>query len=86
MPYQAIRDCLPPNDPNRSLVLRWWLIYLVSGWGYGAAFVAALISERAGLMVAVPAALLALGQLALAPRVVMAVTSAHRALAEGTVT
>jgi hypothetical protein len=82
MPYQAIRDCLTPNDPNRSLVLRWWLLTLASGYVTGAAFIAGMASERAGLVLSIPAALLALAQLATAPRVVMAVTSAHRVLAD----
>ncbi len=80
MPYQAIRDCLPLNDPNRALVLRWWLLLLAAEIFAIAAFLAALGSEHAGLILSVPAALLALGQLATAPRVVMAVTSAHRSL------
>ena len=28
MPYQAIRDCLAPDDPRRPLVLRWWLVWI----------------------------------------------------------
>ncbi|HEY2214491.1 MAG TPA: DUF4328 domain-containing protein, partial [Acidimicrobiales bacterium] len=82
MPYQAIRDCLAPNDPNRSLVLRWWLLSLATGYVAAAAFFAGMASEHAGLVLSVPAALLALARLAMAPRVVMAVTTAHRNLVD----
>lgn len=30
-PYEAVRDALPPDDPVRPLVMRWWLGLLVSG-------------------------------------------------------
>jgi hypothetical protein len=30
MPYQAIRDCLPPGHPERKRVLQVWLLLLVS--------------------------------------------------------
>jgi Domain of unknown function (DUF4328)/Protein of unknown function (DUF2510) len=85
MPYQAIRDCLAPNDPNRLLVLRWWLLVVFAEIFNFAALITGMASEHAGLILAIPAALLALGQLATAPRVVTAVTSAHRALIEGAV-
>jgi hypothetical protein len=28
-PYQAVRDCLPPGNPTRSLVLRVWLLLVL---------------------------------------------------------
>lgn len=35
-PYQALRDCLPPPDRDtRRLVLRWWLLYVLGGFGIG---------------------------------------------------
>jgi len=80
MPYQAIRDCLPPDDPNRSLILRWWLVFTGTWVMCLAATVGALFSQTAGTVVSVPAALLALGLLATAPRVVTVVTSAHQNL------
>ena len=71
MPYQAIRDCLPPDDPNRTLVLRWWLI-LMGAWitALGAE-IAIFFSEPVALGFAIPAALFALGLLATAPRMVV---------------
>jgi hypothetical protein len=35
MPYQAIRDCLAHDDPNRAMVLRFWLFFI--GMDVGAA-------------------------------------------------
>ena len=31
MPYQAIRDCLPPGHPTRKTVLQVWVLLLVTG-------------------------------------------------------
>ncbi len=31
MPYQAVRDCVPPDHPLRPTVLRAWLLVLVVG-------------------------------------------------------
>ncbi len=28
MPYGAVRDCLPPDHPERARVLRWWVAWL----------------------------------------------------------
>ena len=30
-PYQALRDCLPPGDPNRTMVLKTWLLLMLTG-------------------------------------------------------
>ncbi len=49
MPYQAIRDCLAPDDPHRQIVLRWWLIVLGAEVFLLAATVAALISSPVAL-------------------------------------
>src|SRR6185437_15336938 len=51
-PYQAFRDCLPPNDPGRRRLLRLWWTYLatiVLGLG---SLVAAVFSHPAGIVVA----------------------------------
>ncbi len=29
-PYQAIRDCLPPEDPGRRVVARLWMFYIMA--------------------------------------------------------
>jgi hypothetical protein len=82
MPYQAIRDCLPPEDPARPLVLRWWLA-LVGTWVMsGAAGAAAFFSSGTALVFTVPAAVLCLGVIATAPHVVTAIANAHRTALE----
>jgi hypothetical protein len=77
-PYQAIRDCLPLEDPNRGHILRWWLAYMASGVVSGAAFVGALFSSGVAVALSIPAAALWLVVLAFAPRVVTSVAVAHR--------
>jgi hypothetical protein len=79
MPYQAIRDCLPPDDPHRPLVLRWWLIFIGAEVLLFAALVAAWFSSPVALGISIPAAVLGLGLLASAPQVVGAISAAHRA-------
>ena len=39
MPYQAMRDCLPPSHPIRHRLIYAWLIYLLNGIGTGAGIV-----------------------------------------------
>ncbi len=77
-PYQAIRDCLPHDDPNRARILQWWLAYIVGGLVGGAAFVAAFFSSGVAVALSIPAAALWLVVLAFAPRVVTSVAVAHR--------
>lgn len=77
-PYQAIRDCLPAGDPNRSVVLQWWLAYVVGGLSGAGAFVAAFFSSGASVALSIPAAALWLVVLASAPRVVSSIAAAHR--------
>jgi hypothetical protein len=83
MPYQAIRDCLPPDDPNRQLVLRWWLI-LMGAWTTAlGAEIAIYFSKPVAIGFAVPSALFAIGILATAPRVVVSIAAAHHTLLGG---
>jgi hypothetical protein len=77
-PYQAIRDCLPPDDPNRARILQWWLAYMVGGLVGAAAFIAAFFSSGVAAALSIPAAALWLVVLAFAPRVVSCVAVAHR--------
>ncbi len=78
MPYQAIRDCLAPDDPNRRLVLQWWLVLMATWSTVFAAQIAGYFSEGLGLAFSLPAALCALALMATAPRVINAITAAHR--------
>ena len=78
VPYSAIRDCLPPGDPYRPRVLRWWLALLASGFLSAAAGVSALFSTGTALVLSIPAALACLAVIAWAPGIVVAIAAAHR--------
>jgi hypothetical protein len=78
VPYSAIRDCLPPDDPNRRRVLHWWIAWLAAAFLCAAAGACALFSTGAALVVSVPAALACLAVIAWAPGIVTAIASAHR--------
>ena len=79
MPYQAIRDCLAFDDPNRAMVLRYWLLYLGMAVGAGLTIIGLMTSTPVGVVFALGSGLCALGVLATAPRVVMSIAVAHRA-------
>lgn len=79
MPYQAIRDCLAHDDPNRAMVLRYWLLYLGMELGVGLTIIGLMASTPVGVVFALGTGLCALGVLATAPRVVMSIAVAHRA-------
>jgi hypothetical protein len=79
MPYQAMRDCLPPGDPNRAVVLRYWLFWIGAGIGSFLTFIGLMTSTPVGEAFAIVAGVCAIGVLATAPRVVMAIAVAHRA-------
>ena len=64
MPYQAIRDCLAKDDPNRRVVALVLVLLHRAGRSFLAAAVAtALFSTSLSLAVSIPGALLALGVL-----------------------
>lgn len=79
MPYQAIRDCLAPNDPNRARVLRYWLFLVGAEVGIVATVIAIIISTPAGVILAILTGVSGLGILATAPQVVLSIAAAHRA-------
>jgi hypothetical protein len=78
MPYGALRDCLPPGDPRRAHVLRWWIAWLAGWWLTAAAEVCALASTGAALAVSIPAALALLAAAAWSPGIVASIESSHR--------
>ena len=78
IPYCAIRDCLPPGDPRRAHILRWWIAYLIAGNLLGAAWFAAFLSSGAALVLSIPAAVACIAVIAWAPGVVTAIAAAHR--------
>jgi len=80
VPYAAVRDCLPPEDPHRRRVRSWWIAWLVAAFGSAASGICALFSTGAALVVSVPAALGCLAVIAWAPGIVTAIAGAHREL------
>jgi hypothetical protein len=80
VPYAAIRDCLPADDPHRPRVLAWWIAWLVAVYTALAAGICALFSSGAALVVSIPAALACLAVIAWAPGIVTAIAAAHRDL------
>jgi hypothetical protein len=77
-PYMALRDCLPPGHAHRPWVLQWWVAFAVGGsLGFGA-FVAGFFSSGVAVGLSIPAAVFYVAAMALAPRVVVAITVAHR--------
>jgi Domain of unknown function (DUF4328)/Protein of unknown function (DUF2510) len=78
MPYQAIRDCLPPDDDRRAAVLRWWLVLIATWVLCLTSEIVSYFSRGGGLAFALPAGVLCLALLATAPRVVTSIADAHR--------
>jgi hypothetical protein len=78
MPYQALRDCLGPDDPHRQLVARYWMLLIGASAFVLAATAAAFFSTPAALVFAIPGALLEIGVVATAPRVVATIAAAHQ--------
>jgi hypothetical protein len=82
IPYQAVRDCLPPGDPHRRRVLQWWIVFVVQ-IGVSAVFgVTALFSTGGALALAIPIAVADLAIIAWAPGIVSSIAAAHRAAME----
>jgi Domain of unknown function (DUF4328)/Protein of unknown function (DUF2510) len=78
MPYQAVRDCLAPDDPRRSLVLRWWLLWIATQLLTTAATAAALASSHVALGISLVAAMFVLAFIAAGRRVVADISLAHQ--------
>jgi hypothetical protein len=78
MPYLAVRDCLPPEHPNRPRVLHWWIALLLAGFLSFGAGAFALFSTGAALVLSIPAALACLAVIAWAPGIVLAIAAAHQ--------
>ena len=79
-PYQAIRDCLAPDNPERRTVKQWWTYYIVGLLIWVTAIpVAAFGSLAVALALAVPALVAGMMELFLALRVIDAVEADHAA-------
>ena len=83
IPYGAIRDCFPPDDPRRTRVLQWWIAWLIGSNLSLAAVITVFFSTGAALVVSILAALAYVAVIAWSPGIVTAVSAAHRdAMAE----
>jgi hypothetical protein len=77
-PYQAIRDCLPPGDPGRRVVLRMWLCYLGAGVAGGVAIGLSYARAPIAIVVAEVAVGFAIGVAFNGIGAVQAIGDAHR--------
>lgn len=77
-PYQAVRDCLAPGDPERATVKRMWTCYLVSLGASLITMILALAGTPVGWATGVLTAVAAAGFAALGVRVVTVIDEAHR--------
>ena len=79
-PYQAIRDCLAPGNPERRTVRQWWTFYLIGLFIWIPALIIAVFGPLAvAIAFTVPALVAGAMELALALRVVAAIESDHSA-------
>ena len=79
IPYGAIRDCLPPDDPRRVRVLQWWIAWLIAATLVSAAGILAFFSTGAALALSIPAAVACIAVIAWAPGIVVAIATSHQA-------
>lgn len=77
-PYQALRDCLPPQDPNRGRVLRFWLFLIAVELVDVGGEVSSVFSRPAGIVLLVVAALLWLVVVADGLKVIGSIEASHR--------
>ncbi len=80
-PYQAIRDCLPYDHPERRTVLRFWLALVVGELCGGAGVVVGAFSRPAGIALIVVAAVVWSVAVVAGRRVLQASIDVHRSMA-----
>lgn len=78
IPYEAVRDCLPPGDPHRARVGHWWIAWLISTLVGLVVGVSALFSSGLALGLSIPLVLADLAVIAWAPGIVTAIAATHR--------
>jgi hypothetical protein len=76
-PYQAIRDCLPPDDPGRRTVVRMWAFLIATIVMDLAAAVTALVGSPIAIVLAVVVLALAAGFAFQASQAVVLIGEAH---------
>lgn len=82
-PYQAVRDLLPPGDPQRSLVLQWWLAWVGTGTASLITFLLAFADSPAAIVLSIITVVLAIAFGVLGARVVDVVRTTHLRLIVG---
>ncbi|MGO9457280.1 MAG: DUF2510 domain-containing protein [Acidimicrobiales bacterium] len=82
-PYQAVRDCLPYDHPERSTVLGFWLALVAGELCGGAGVVVGVFSRPAGIALIVVAAVFWSVAVVAGRRVVQASIDVHRSMAGG---
>jgi hypothetical protein len=85
-PYQATVDLLPPAHQDRSMVLRWWLLWLATQFSATVIGIAAFFSVALGLVLALGGIVLAVNAAIAARQVITVVEQAHGELVAGAVT
>ena len=80
-PYQAIRDCLPYDHPERRTVLRFWLALVVGELCGGAGVVVGAFSRPAGIALIVVAVVVWSVAVVAGRRVLQASIDVHRSMA-----
>lgn len=79
-PYQAIRDCLPPEDPGRHVVSRMWLCFIAMTATDIAAGVLTIAGSPFGFVFAAIAVAFAAGFASSGAKAVQLIADAHRRL------
>jgi Domain of unknown function (DUF4328)/Protein of unknown function (DUF2510) len=77
-PYQSVRDCLAPGNPERRTVRRWWTLYLIGSLAWIVVVVLAFVVGLAiALALSLPVIVVSALELSAALRVVDAVGADH---------
>ncbi len=82
-PYQAVRDLLPPGDPQRALVLQWWLSWVGLGTASALTSMLAFAGSSAAIVLTIITLVLAIGFGVLGARLVDVVRTTHLRLIVG---
>jgi hypothetical protein len=77
-PYQALRDCLPPGDPGRTVIARWWTFYISTTVVLLTTEILAFIGNPIGFVFAAIGLLLAAGFAVEGTKAVRLIADAHR--------
>lgn len=82
-PYQSACDLFPPGAPERSLVARWWALYLGASFSALVVLVGVLVAPVVGMVLALGAVVLWVLAYGAARQVVDASLRVHQAVARG---